>query len=70
MTALLAALKALLPVIEPALAKEIDALLAQAESALDAKVTSPDLKLVEQCIMGAVQKIVDAELAKLGSLVS
>lgn len=68
MSALLAALKALLPVVEPALAKEVDALLAQAEAALDAATTSPDLKLVEVSIMAAVQKIVDAELAKLAAI--
>lgn len=65
LAALLASLKGVLPILEPALAKEVDALIAQAEAALDAKVTSPDLKMVEQSIMGAVQKIVDYELAKL-----
>jgi len=65
MANLLAALKLLLPAIEPALAKEVDALLAQAEAALDPKISSPDLKLAEQCIMSAVQKFVDFEMAKL-----
>lgn len=68
MANILAALKALLPVLEPAVAKEVDALLAQAEAALDAAVTSPDLKLVEQSVMAAVQKIVDFELAKLAAI--
>lgn len=67
MSQLILALKAILPMVEPALAKEVDALLVQAEAALDAKIGSPDLKLAEQCLMAAVQKFVDFEMAKLAS---
>lgn len=59
------ALKALLPVLEPILAKEVDQLLDQAQAALDGKISSPDLKLAEQCLMAAVKKFVDFEMAKL-----
>ena len=63
--ALLAALKGLLPALEPEVAKEVDALIQQGEAAADAKIGSPDLKLAADAFMAAAQKVIDAELAKI-----
>lgn len=61
-------LKALLPAIEPAAAKELDSvLIPELKALVDNKIGSPDLKALADIMVKGLQEFADAELAKAAS---
>jgi hypothetical protein len=68
LSAILAALKGLLPGLEPIAQGELDTLIKNAEAEIAAGNDSPDWKVVEENLLGAVQMILDAEGAKLAKV--
>jgi hypothetical protein len=61
----LAVLKAMLPTLEPIAQAQVDAFLVQVEGQIQAGNASPDWKLVEVALLGALKVIIDAEGQKL-----
>jgi len=65
MSQFLVALKALLPVLEPVVLQEWTGTILPALQASVAKISNPDEQLAASALLGALDKIAQAEIAKL-----
>ena len=68
LTSILTVLKGLLPALEPVAQAQVDSLIKNAEAQIIAGNNSPDIKVIETNLIGAVQAIIDIEGAKLAKI--